>query len=211
MSTTTPTPPQVSPSPVSPPQAQSYSPGAPPVSYEARYTLPKKPLSQRINSRMLIFAAVVLIPIGWLTYVFVHETFTGGITRHGNFAEVDLKAMSNFDMDQNSATRDDIPKRWRDLDGTRVMFTGQMWSPQQAGNGYLGYFQTVYSKTKCCFSGPPLAQHFVDCNVKPGVEAEYYGDDFVHVYGTLHVYIRKEAGVIKSIYHVDVDKVEPLS
>lgn len=210
MSTTTSTPPQFS-SSAAPPAAPPPPQAGPPVSYEPRYTLPKKPITQRINFRMLIFAAVVLIPIGWLTYIFLHETFTGGITRHGNFSEVDLKAMSNFDMDQNGATRDDIPKRWRDLDGQRVMFTGQMWSPQQAGNGYLSYFQTVYSKTKCCFSGPPLAQHFVDCSVKPGVEAEYYGDDFVHVYGTLHVYIRKEAGVIKSIYHVDVDKVEPLS
>jgi hypothetical protein len=87
-----------------------------------------------------------------------------------------------------------------------------MWAPNYAGNSErLNYFQLVYSKTKCCFSGPPLAQHFVDGYVMKGVHAYYY-DIPVKVMGTLHVYVRKDptSGIIKSIYHVDVEKVTPI-
>ena len=71
------------------------------------------------------------------------------------------------------------------------MLIGEMWAPREASNGKLSYFQTVYSKTKCCFSGPPLAQHFVDVDVVKGTSAYYY-DSMVKVYGKIHVNIRKD-------------------
>jgi hypothetical protein len=89
---------------------------------------------------------------------------------------------------------------------------GEMWAPNYAGDSArLSYFQLVYSKTKCCFSGPPLAQHFVDGYVVNGTRAYYY-DVPVKVLGTLHVYVRKDptTGIIKSIYHVNVEKVTPI-
>ncbi|MDP9174933.1 MAG: hypothetical protein M3O30_13875 [Planctomycetota bacterium] len=171
---------------------------------------PREPWTQRVNWRIVIFAAVVILPIAGMFYVWVNETITGGIHNFGSYSEVDLKAMSTFDMDQTNATKQDIPEKWRQLEGKSVMMIGEMWAPKDAGDGKLSYFQLVYSKTKCCFSGPPLAQHFVDGNVNKGVNSYYY-DTPVKVWGKLHVYIRKDPdGVIKSIYHVDVDKVEPL-
>ena len=95
--------------------------------------------------------------------------------------------------------------------GQRVMMTGEMWAPQNATDGNLGYFQLVYSRSKCCFNGPPLAQHFVDGNVIPGTTVGYW-DSPVRVWGTIHISPRRDKGSTKilSIYHVDVDKVEPV-
>ncbi len=164
---------------------------------------------QRINLRVLIFVGLIVAVIGVPFYMWVDEALSGGIHNRGAYKEVDLKAMSTFDMDQMNATVNDIPKKWVDLDGKDVLMVGEMWNPTVAGDQNLSYFQLVYSKTKCCFNGPPLAQHFVDGYVKvPGV---FYYDVPVKVRGKLHVYIRKDqGGVIKSIYHVDVTELDPI-
>ena len=77
-------------------------------------------------------------------------------------------------MDQMNATMQDIPEKWRALEGKKFMAVGEMWAPNYAGDSErLSYFQLVYSKTKCCFSGPPLAQHFVDGYVVKGKHVYY--------------------------------------
>jgi hypothetical protein len=188
--------------------ATSSSSGIPfqPQHYEA----PRGPWFTRINWRIVVFAAVVGTLIGVPFYIWADEVITGGIHNHGDYKEVNLKAMSTFDMDQVNGSMDDIPKKFRDLEGQKVMMIGEMWNPISAGEDKLAYFVLVYSKTKCCFNGPPLAQHFVDGNVVNGATV-YYFDTPVKAWGTMHVYIRKDTGgVIKSIYHVDIDKVEPI-
>jgi hypothetical protein len=169
------------------------------------------PLSwtQRINWRMMVLAAIVLTMVGVPFYIWLDEVVTGGIHDYGTYKEVDLKAMSSFDMDQRIGKMEDIPLKFRQLEGKRCMMVGEMWQPLSAGDDRLRFFTLVYSKTKCCFNGPPLAQHFVDSTVVKGAHVYYYNEP-VKVWGTVHVFIRKEAGVIKSIYHVDVDKVEPI-
>jgi hypothetical protein len=172
----------------------------------------KQPLLKRINWRILVFIAVIILPIALLFFWWLNEFLSGGIHDYGAFKEVDLKAMSTFDMDQTNATMQDIPEKWRNLEGKKVLMIGEMWAPNYAGDSArLNYFQLVYSKTKCCFSGPPLAQHFVDGYVVKGARVYYY-DVPVKVWGTQHVYVRKDpaTGIIKSIYHVDVDKITPI-
>jgi hypothetical protein len=197
------------------PANQPNDPAKPGRAHAASFQAPKESLFQRINWRMVVFGIVVLSLIGAPFYIWLRSAISGGIIHHGDYSEVDLKAMSTFDMDQVNAQLTDIPPQWRALEGTRVQTIGEMWAQQEAGDGQLTYFQLVYSKTKCCFSGPPLAQHFVDCHVKPGVES-YYADR-ARIEGTLHVRLRKEvddkAGItiIKSVYEIDVDKVEPIS
>ncbi|MGA3067084.1 MAG: hypothetical protein ABSF29_09580 [Tepidisphaeraceae bacterium] len=174
------------------------------------YQAPRRNWLARINWRIAVFGAVVLMLVGVPFYIWADEVITGGIHNHGSYKEVDLKAMSSFDMDQINGTMQDIPQKFRALEGQKVLMIGEMWAPQEAGEGKLSYFVLVYSKTKCCFNGPPLAQHFVDGNVAPGAEVYYY-ETPVNVWGTVHIYVRKDAeGVIKSIYHVDVEKVEPI-
>jgi hypothetical protein len=183
------------------------------ISYRPR-PLPsaRRPWSQRVNWRILVFVAVVAMPIVLLFFWWLNEALSGGIHNYNGYSEVDLKAMSDFDMDQMNATMKDIPEKWRNLEGKKVLAIGEMWAPNYAGNSSrLSYFQLVYSKTKCCFSGPPLAQHFVDGYVDKGAHVYYY-DVPVKVWGTIHVYVRKDpqAGVIKSIYHINVEKVIPM-
>ena len=201
---------------INPPPMPSSAPpqmGGSGLSYQPR-PLPheKLPWSQRINWRVLVFISVIVLPIMLLFFWWLNEFLSGGIHNEGAYKEIDLKAMSSFDMDQMNATMEDIPSKWRSLEGEKVLAIGEMWAPHSADDSEkLDYFQLVYSKTKCCFSGPPLAQHFVDAYVNKGKHVYYY-DVPVKVWGTEHTVIRKDpqTGVIKSIYRFDVDKVQPI-
>jgi len=177
-----------------------------------RFVAPKAPWFRRINYRVVLLGAIALLFIGGPFFIWARDAMNGGIVRHGDYADVNLKAMSTFDMNQMTGTTDDIPSKFRGLEGQRVRMVGEMWAPRDASDGGLSYFQLVYSKTKCCFSGPPLAQHFVDGNVIPGRTVYYDSDGMVSVWGTLHIRFRRDpdSKVIKSIYEVDVDRVDPV-
>ena len=219
MSSMSPTESPVADSPVAESRIAAPPVAASPVSTPGGLTYQPRPLntarvpwSQRFNWRIMVFVGVVALPIVLLFFWWLQVYLSRGIINRGDFKEVDLKAMSTFDMDQMNATMNEIPIQWRQLEGQKVMAIGEMWAPRSASNSdKLDYFQLVYSKTKCCFNGPPLAQHFVDGNVVNGAKV-YYWDVPVKVFGTVHIWIRKDpqTGVIKSIYHFDVNKVEPI-
>ena len=169
---------------------------------------PKVPFFQRFNARMIIFGVVMMMPIGYIVYDFLESVITGGIKDMGNgYKLVDLKAMSNFPLDQVAGTQQDVPQKWRDLDGKKVVLYGEMWDPNTAGDGVAG-FQLCYSITKCCFSGPPQVQHFVKAQALPGRTLSYY-PTLVKVTGTLHVHVVQEAGRVGSVYQMDVENIEP--
>jgi len=150
-----------------------------------------------------------VLPVGAILYVFFDAVVSGGVHDRGSYLEVDLKAMSNFEMDQYTATDSDIPPEWRRLDGRRVLMIGEMWDPSGT-DGRLAKFQLVYSKQKCCFSGPPKAQHFVDCGVIKNKRVGYY-DTLVKVVGTVHVGVKHDGEKIRSVYQVEVESVEPVT
>jgi hypothetical protein len=194
------------------PQASTTSaPARPEAGKQFRFEPPKPSLIRRINLRMVLIAGLVLFVVGAPFSIWLRQFVTGGIIKHSDYYEVNLKAMSSFDLDQVNGQPSDIPAKFRALEGKRVLLVGEMWDPHGAGDDSLSYFQLVYSKTKCCFNGPPLAQHFVDSFVNKGKTAYYYGWGMVDVWGTLHVKFRRDpGGVIKSVYAVDVDEVDPL-
>jgi hypothetical protein len=175
-----------------------------------RFVAPAKAPWARINLRVALLVSLALLLIGGPFLYWLRLELSRGIIRHGDYSEVNLKAMSNFDMDQSNGTEADVPARFRALDGSRVALDGEMWNPTDAGDS-VKYFQLVYSIAKCCFNGPPLAQHFVDSNVIPGHSVDFYRGTMVRVWGTMHIRFRREAGVIKSVYQVDVDEVDPLN
>jgi hypothetical protein len=191
--------------------AQGGSMGGGSISSEVErpFVAPRPPVWKRLNWRVVLLFAVIMLPVFAFFYEWARQAISGGIINRGSYYEVNLKAMSSFDMDQSNGQPSDIPAKFRALEGKPVLLVGEMWSPRDAGDGSLGYFQLVYSRTKCCFNGPPLAQHFVDSNVKRGVSASY-SDGMVRVWGTLHIKFRKEGPVIKSVYEVDVDNVEEM-
>jgi len=163
---------------------------------------------RRINFRLIIFLGIVSFPFLWFGYVFLNQTLTGGIEQHADYAKVDLKALGNFPLDGANGTMTDIPSRWRGLDGKRVVLEGFMYAPNAASD-QVNDFQFVYSITKCCFNGPPLVQERVFAKVPGSGSVPYYGD-LARVVGTLHVNIEKEAGIIRSVYTLDVEKVEAM-
>ena len=178
------------------------------IAYQAPTPAPlKRPLFQRINFRMIFFGAVVLFLLGSPVYIFLSEKLTGGIRNRGDYLEVDLKAMSSFEMDQVQATMNDIPAKWRALDGKRVALEGEIYQPFEAG-GQVGGFELVYSIAKCCMSGPPKVQHFVHSKVEKGKKVAVYGG-LVRVMGKLHVKLVREEDRVKSIYQLEVESIEP--
>ncbi|HUB25027.1 MAG TPA: hypothetical protein VL992_06325 [Tepidisphaeraceae bacterium] len=176
-----------------------------------KFVAPTASIVKKINFRVVLLAAIAFLFVGYPFFFWARDMFDGGIVNHGNYADVNLKAMSDFDLDQMNGQITDVPLRFRQLEGKRVAMLGQMWAPNYAGDGSLKYFMLCYNRAKCCFAGPPLAQHFVDSYVKPGATA-YYDDGMVRVWGTLHVRFRRDptTGVIKAIYMCEVDRVDDL-
>ncbi|MGH7176227.1 MAG: hypothetical protein ACREJC_02500, partial [Tepidisphaeraceae bacterium] len=103
---------------------------------------------------------------------------------------------------------DDIPKKWRELDGQKVVLYGDMWQGFDAA-GKLAGFDLCYSIAKCCFSGPPQVQHFVKSKVVPGRTVGYYNSQ-VKVTGILHVKVISGPEKVDSVYQLDVETVEPM-
>lgn len=157
-----------------------------------------------MNWRIPVFVLAVLTPFAWALWQFASYR---PIVDRGTYKEVDLKAMSNFEMDQVYATDADIPKQYRDLDGQRVLMIGEMWAPYSV-DGRLGGFDLCYSIAKCCFSGPPKIQHFVKASVPNGKQAGYY-EGPVKVMGTLRVGVEQQDGRVASIYRLEVESVTP--
>jgi hypothetical protein len=173
--------------------------------------LPARP-RPRITPQMIIFAVLVLGVIGGIVYTYLDSALSGGIKDvGGGFKQVDLKAMSTFSFDQQNGTIDDVPQKWRELDGQKVIFYGEIWQPLSAGNGQMSSFDLCYSIADCCFSGPPQVQHFVKCKVEPDRPANYY-QNLVKVTGTLRVDVQRdaEANKISQVFALDVTSVEPV-
>ena len=167
---------------------------------------------RRVTPQMLLFAALVLGLLALIFYPFIEESITGGIKNIGNgVKQVNLQAMSTFAFDQERGSIEDIPEKWRALDGQRVVLYCEIYEPLEAGGGTLTGFDLCYSIAKCCFSGPPQVQHFVKARVVPGREL-YHHPNQVKVTGTLHVNVvfDKEAGKVASVYQMDVEDIEPV-
>src|SRR5580704_19652633 len=91
-------------------------------------TKPRMRITQRINFRMIAVAAVVLFLVGYPIYTYLDESITGGVHNVGNgMKAVDLKALGNFPFDENVSTINDVPQKWRGLDGQKVILEGFMY------------------------------------------------------------------------------------
>src|SRR5215468_5577358 len=99
-------------------------------------TTTKAPFLQRINFRIVVFAGVMLVLIGYPIYLFLDVRLSGGVwdvkDERGTYKRVDLKTISDFEMDQMKATNEDIPSEFRRLDGERVMLIGEIVSGRSA-------------------------------------------------------------------------------
>jgi len=166
-------------------------------------------LPQRFNVRMIVFAAIVLALLAFPVYWYLSVALTGGIRDAGNgYKEVELKAMVEFPFDQKYGTIDDIPPKYRALNGQKVILTGEM-VPMESAAPEINSFSLVYSIAKCCYNTEPQVQHFIHSTVSNGMRVPYYGN-LVKAYGTLRVNVKKAEGKVDSVFQFDVEKVESL-
>jgi hypothetical protein len=174
------------------------------------------PLRQRINFRIVGFLAVLGLMLGYPLYIYLDSMLTGGIKQRADgYTEVNLKAMSTFTFDQKIGTIDDVPAKWRALDGKKVILVGEIAPGGFEARSSGQYFQLVYSVAKCCYSGEPLIQHFIQSTVP---EDKFNTDNIqtdgarpVEVRGTLKVDVTRdpETNKINGIYHLTVESVRP--
>jgi hypothetical protein len=120
------------------------------------------------------------------------------------FQWVDLQALGDFNLDPANGTIDDVPAKFRKLDGQRVALDGFMWSPLASAR--LSNFQFVYTVQPK--HRPPLVQDRVFAHIPNGKKLPYV-DRYLRLFGTLHVNVKHEDGVITSVFTLDVDHAEP--
>jgi hypothetical protein len=169
-----------------------------------------KPASRfSINPRLIAFAAVMLLVVGYPLYIYIESEITHGVKQRGDgYTEVDLKAMSLFEFDQTAGKLSDVPQRWRELNGKKIIVRGEI-APTAFSAREANQFDLVYSVAKCCFQGRPQVQHFVKSTVVNSDQAPYY-QGLVEVSGTLHVNVENDGQQVTSVYQIDVDKVKPV-
>ncbi len=165
------------------------------------------------NFRLLGFIAVFSLLLGYPLYIYLDSMLSGGIKQEGDYTRVDLKAMSTFTIDQKAGTVNDVPERFRNLDGKKVILVGQVAPGGLEARGMDQYFQLVYSVQKCCYSGKPLIQHFVQATIPPESLKNISGSDSgdIEVRGVLTVKVTPEdkspGDDISGIYHIRVESI----
>jgi hypothetical protein len=172
-------------------------------------TAVKAPITDRINFRLIGFLLILGVLVGYPVYIYIDSVVSGGIKeRKDGYLEVDLKAMSSFVFDNDKGSIDDVPEKWRNLNGKKVILQGEMWAPN-AATSTIESFELVYSIAKCCFSGPPQIQHFVQSRVPGGGKVPFYAG-LVNVRGTLKVDVIRTEGKVVGVYWLDVERVDPV-
>lgn len=174
------------------------------------------PVGQRTNWSMILRVGVVSVLVlglvGYAMKVTYESVILNGIVDKGDYFRVDLKTMSNFDMDERLGTVEDVAPDYRKLDGKKVLLLGQISPTGFSAGPKTDKFQICYSVATCCLSGPPKPQHFVSCRAPAGkLFNNYDSSTNVEVLGTLHIKVIKAEGRISSIFQMDVDSVKPLS
>ena len=204
--TTNPSVPPSAPATVPPPVAAS---GAPAVVDYNRSPAPRN-RSSWLNLRVALVVLALGATVGFPIYAYIDYAINHGIKQRADgVIDVDLKAMSLFPMDQQAGKTEDVPERFRALDGKKVSLIGEMWAPNASGPA-VGQFDLVYSIAKCCFSGPPQVQHFVKSTpAQAGTGMQFYSG-MVRVTGTLSVGVQHDAGKVGSVYRLKVEAIEPI-
>jgi hypothetical protein len=172
-------------------------------------TVAKQPLPRRINGRLIGFVGTIVFLAGAILYMAwpaISMSYGGGIRHTSEGDEVNLKALGYFALDEHNGTIEQVPRKFRQLDGKKVILEGFMWGGDSVNRPHI--FQFVWNIQNCCFNGPPLPQERVFVKVPEGRDIHWI-DGFARIVGTLHVKVVKDHGSVVSVYTMDVDRAEP--
>jgi hypothetical protein len=169
-----------------------------------------QPARGKLNLRLATFVGVFALLLGAPLYIYLDSVISGGVKNYGDYFAVDLKAMSSFTFDQDIGRTEDVPEKWRKLDGQRIQLKGEIAPGGLTSRGVDGYMQLVYSVQKCCFSGPPQIQHFIQVTVPPTAPVNVEHEGEVEVLGKLRVDVVRdpETKKITGIYHLQAERVD---
>ena len=200
------------PSPSSAGGSAGIVPTAPPVAAYAPKPI-KRPTNWSMVIRVGLVVGFVLMLVGYALKVTYESVIRGGVVSAGDHFRVELKQMSNFEMDQMAGSVADVPQRYRELDGKKVILEGEVAPAGFVSGDTVKQFSLCYSVAKCCYGGPPKVQHFVACRSTDGRPLpNYEGAGMIRVYGTLSVKVQKnEGGKIDSVFQLAVTRIEPVS
>jgi hypothetical protein len=193
-----------------PPPPEAPAPIAPPAA--ATPAKPRQPVNWSMLIRIGVVGCIVLGLVGYALKVTYESVIQGGVVSAGDHFKVELKQMSNFEMDQTMGGVADVPERYRQLDGKKVILEGEVAPAGTFSGDTVKQFSLCYSVAKCCYGGPPKVQHFVACKAANGKPMpNFEGAGMIRVYGTLHVKAIKGEGKIESVFQMDVERIEPVS
>jgi hypothetical protein len=176
---------------------------------ESVFANKKPPHEERINYRLIGLSAVVLFLIGYPVYQYVDAARNHGVKKVGDLNVVDLKALGNFPFDDKNGTIADVPPMYRELDSKKVVLEGFPYLTKYSDEE-VPQFELVYNISKCCFGGPPKVQERVYVHTRDGSSVPAYFYKFASIEGTLHVQLKKEAGLVTRLYDLDIDKISPI-
>jgi hypothetical protein len=173
---------------------------------------PKRPLGERFNLRLIGFIAIFAVLLGVPFYLYVDAALSGGVKDKGDYYDVDLKAMSTFPFDQQNGRLEDVPARWRALDGKTIVMRGEVAPGSTSATGVDQKFDLVYSVAKCCFTGEPQIQHFIKVTVPPDAKMNVTTGGALQVKGVLKVDVVRdpELNKVTAVYHVNASELESL-
>ncbi|HZL37014.1 MAG TPA: hypothetical protein VFC78_16965 [Tepidisphaeraceae bacterium] len=164
--------------------------------------------ARRLNVRLIVFLSILVIPVLWFEYRLLNPVDAGGVQQHVGWARVDLKALGNFPFDPYSGGIEQVPARFRQLDGKRVVLEGFMAYPSVGDN--FRDFQFVYNLRRGSTKAPQVQERvFVHC---PSDRKVAYINDFARLTGILHVKIIRDpnTGQVVALYEMDMEHVEPI-
>jgi hypothetical protein len=178
---------------------------------EQSLTTDKPRQGRRTNYRLLALVLIVVAVVGYPVYELLQvRIFGAGTTKEGDLTVVDLKALGNFPLDENTSTIQDIPPKWLALDGDKVAIDGYMYAGASASDE-VSDFQLVHyvhlDGYPDEYHRPPSVQQRVFVHGRDGKKFEFE-PKLVRVVGTLHVRIKRDdAGRIISVFDLDADQV----
>lgn len=187
------------------PQGVAHVPARSSAPAPADVLTPRRPW---FSLRLLVLLAVFGAPFLYFGYVILDQAMTGGITDRGAYFDVDLKSLGYFPFDSVKGGIEDVPAKFRELDGKRVALVGEMWVTNSSSND-IKEFELVYSIQKCCFGGPPKVQERVFARAPNNGTVPYY-PTLVRVVGTLRVNLeRDDVGNVSKLYQLDIESLDP--
>jgi hypothetical protein len=176
---------------------------------QSRLLFPRR--TGAVNARMVVFCAIVLLLIAWPFYSYLTARMNHGIRDRGDYKEVDLAQLGDFEFDQGTGTIANVPARFRALDGQKVLIRGKVFNPQPSEDGMVS-FQIVSANADN--RRPPHVQERVFGTVPASQFKQDLSANSYKALGTMHIVLKQgrygegETGVVE-IFHIQAQSVQP--